>query len=290
MSLLGQLNLTVRNRSELGEATFTRLRGLIYDRTGIYFQDNKRYLLESRIGKRLTTLGLPDYDAYLAYVQNGGMQRELPQLFNAITINETFFFRHTPQIDALEEEILPELIRQKERDGNRLVRIWSAACSTGDEPYTLALLIRERLQPRYPRTRFEIVGTDLNTEVLDTARAGVYGPYAVRTTPPVYLNRYFRRQGDQYELLPEIRDMVRFKQLNLMDRAGMQAMRNFDVILCANVLIYFDTESKQQVVSALYNSLNPGGHLLIGFSETLYGVTQALQPVRFAKTIAYRKG
>lgn len=288
MSLLNQLNLSVRNRSELAEDTFVRLRTFIYDQTGIYFQDNKRYLLESRVGRRVSALGLPDFNAYYHHVQNGGMRTELPMLVNAITINETFFFRNTAQLEVLEDEILPEIVRQREVDGSRRIRLWSAACSSGDEPYTLALLIKERIQPRYPHIRFEVVGTDINTEVLDNAKQATFGQYAVRNVPPEY-SKYFRQEGDNYTLDPSVRELVSFKHLNLMDKRGMLFMRGFDVILCANVLIYFDNHSKQQVVGSLYNSLNPGGYLLVGFSETLYGVTQALQPVRFSKTIAYRK-
>ena len=293
MSLLEQLNVQVRGRADrsgLPEDVFQRLRSFIYAKTGIYFQDNKRYLLESRVGRRIAALGLPDYEAYLRHVERVSGARELPHLFNEITINETYFFRNPPQFEVLERQLLPELAEARLRDGRRRVRIWSAASSTGDEPYTLALLIKERLQPRFPGVQFEIVGTDINTDVIDVARAGIYGSYAVRNIPPAMLKRHFRQEGDRFHLSDAIKRYVTFQNLNLMDRAGMMRMRSIDVILCANVLIYFDAQSKQQVVSSLYNSLNPGGYLLVGFSETLYGVTQALQPVRFEKTIAYKRG
>lgn len=294
MSLLSQLNLPARGPAshkgpELTAPLFEQFRAFIYEKTGIYFQDNKKYLLESRIGRRLRSTGKPDFQSYFRHLRNGGMHSELPELLNAITINETFFFRTPPQFEILENDILPELIKEREKTTRR-VRLWSAACSTGDEPYSLALMIKERLAPRYPHILFEVFGTDINTEVLDTARAGVYGPRAVRNVPPAMLSRYFDEHRDRYTLRPEVRRMVHFSQLNLADRGGMLNMRNFDVIMCANVLIYFDNESKQQVVSSLYNSMNVGGYLLVGFSETLYGVTQAFKPIRFDKTIAYKKG
>lgn len=289
MSLLEQLNLSARSTSELSPEMFGVLRAFIYEKTGIYFQDNKQYLLESRVGQRLRALGMRDFAAYFNFVRNGGAFQELPRLVNAVTINETFFFRNPPQFEVLEQEILPTVIEQRLREGKRRVRIWSAACSTGDEPYTIAILVRERLQPKYPGVQFEIIGTDINTEVLETARAGVYGPYAVRTVPPPYLERYFTAEGDRYTLAPEIRRMVTFQQINLIDRGAMARMREIDVILCANVLIYFDQAAKQQAVTAFYSSLNGGGYLLVGFSETLYGVTQAFLPVRLNKTIAYQK-
>jgi chemotaxis protein methyltransferase CheR len=288
MSLLEQLDLSARNQSALSEHMFGVLRSFVYEHTGIYFQDNKRYLLESRVGRRLQSLGLPDFNAYFDFLSNGGFHREMPQLVNAITINETYFFRNIPQLEALETEILPELARQRDRFVSRPLRIWSAACSTGDEAYTMAMMIREKVQPRWPELRFELIGTDINSEVIEKARAGVYGTYAVRNVPPEYM-KYFSVEAERFTLRSDIRNAVSFKILNLMNRAGMSTMRGFDVIVCANVLIYFDGPSKQQVVESLYNSLAPGGYLLVGFSETLYGVTQAFQPVRFDKTIAYRK-
>ncbi|MFQ5572074.1 MAG: CheR family methyltransferase [Rhodothermales bacterium] len=291
MSLLAQLDLPVRNRrSELSDQSFAELRAFIYDKTGIYFQDNKRYLLESRIGRRVNALKMPNFGAYCGLIRNGGMHRELSLLVNAVTINETFFFRNEAKFDIVEKELLPDIIEQRLAQGQRRVRIWSAACSTGDEPYTIALIVKERLQPRYPHVTFDIVGTDINTEVLEKAKAGIYGEYAVRNVPPTMLNRHFKREGVRYVLNPEVRRMVSFKNVNLMERVGMMSMRAIDIVLCANVLIYFDNKAKQQAVSSIYNSLNTGGYLLVGFSETLYGVTQSFQPVRFDKSIAYKKG
>ncbi|WP_457651537.1 CheR family methyltransferase [Rhodocaloribacter sp.] len=294
MSLLAQLNLPARKpsahgRNELTAPLFDQYRRFIYEQTGIYFQDNKKYLLESRISRRLTATRKGDFQSYLQYLRNGGMRTELPELVNAVTINETFFFRTPPQFDIIEQHIIPELVSLREKTSRR-IKIWSAACSTGDEPYTLALITKDRLQPRFPHITFEIIGTDINTDVLESARRGSYGPRSVRNVPPRMLSRYFTVEQDRYIVKPEIRQMVKFMHGNLADRSSMYKMRNFDIIICANVLIYFDNKSKQQVVSSLYNSLEHGGYLLVGFSETLYGVTQAFQPVRFEKTIAYKKG
>jgi chemotaxis protein methyltransferase CheR len=287
MSLLSNLNTSTKTRSSLSQDTFDELRGYISEQTGIYFRDNKRYLLESQVGRRLKALGVPSYEEYVRLIQNGRQSSELPKLVNAVTINETFFFRHPKQYQALANELIPSLIENKR--GLRKLRIWSAACSTGDEPYTLALLLKDQLLPKHPRLRLEIVGTDINTDVLDTARSGVYGSYAVRNIPDTYLRKYFTPEGDHYTLSPEIRRLVTFRHLNLMDDRAMRRMRNFDVILCANVLIYFDEPTKQQVTGNLYKSLTPGGYLFVGTSETLHGVTRAFQPVRLHNTIAYQK-
>lgn len=286
MSLLENVVPSVADTSGLSRKAFDELRAFIYDQTGIYFRDNKRYLLESQVGRRLKTLGLTSFEKYIELVQNGRRHTELPALVNAVTINETFFFRHPKQYEAITEVLLPRLIKQ---NGRRPLRIWSAACSTGDEPYTLALLIRENIQRRLPNARFDILGTDINTEVLQTARDGIYGSYSVRNIAAEYLEKYFTPQDDRYVISPALREMVRFQHLNLTDRYTVGQLRDFDIILCANVLIYFDDETKQRVVSNLYNSLCPGGHLFVGTSETLHGVTQAFHPAHFANTIAYKK-
>lgn len=287
MSILDNVvSSSAAEASGLSRKTFDELRALIYEHTGIYFRDNKRYLLESQVGRRLKALDVASYEAYVELVQNGRRKSELPALVNAITINETFFFRHPQQYEAIVDDLLPALIAQHNR---RRVRIWSAACSTGDEPYTLALLLNEVKRDRFPNVRFEILGTDINTAVLATARDGTYSAYAVRNTPERYLKKYFHVQGDRYTLSRDVTKMVRFKHLNLTDTRAIRQMRTFDIILCANVLIYFDRDTKQAVISNLYDRLRRGGYLFVGTSETLHGVSRALQPVRFQNTIAYQK-
>lgn len=275
--------------TKLSDETFQLLRKYIYERTGIFFADNKKYLLESRVGRRLSALRLESFPEYYSALLNGIGAGELPHLINSVTINETFFFRNDPQFIALETLILPELIKKRIEQGNYNIKIWSAASSTGEEPYTIALLIREKFQARYPAVKFEIVGTDINTQVLETARRGAYKEYSTRNIPGFYKDKYFEPHGDQFILRDEIKKMVRFNQMNLFDRGMMRTMRNFDVVFAANVLIYFDFNSKQVVVSSIYDSLNKGGYFFVGYSETLYGLTQAFKPVHYDKAIAYRK-
>ena len=294
MSLLDQLNLGgSTGASGLSPATFEELRRFIHERTGIYFRDNKRYLMESRLNRRLSSLGLADFEAYLRFLQTPAARSELTELVNAVTINETYFFRHAEQHELFVKEILPTLIEGRLSKGQRRVRLWSAASSTGDEAYTLALLILEHVRPRYPQVSFEIVGTDIDTEVVARARKGTYGAYAVRNVPPDLMRKYFASASDgrteSYQLDAKVRAMVSFRQTNLADRAQMQRMRDVDAAFCANVLIYFDQAVKERVVGSLYQSLREGGYLFVGVSETLYGVTQAFQPVRFAQAVAYRK-
>lgn len=275
----------------ISDKSFENWRSFIYEISGIYFQDNKKYLLESRLQKRITFLGLDSYDAYLDYLKyNLRKDEELKFLFEAITINETFFFRNQPQLDALVENILPKIIKSKEAGSSKIkIKIWSAASSSGEEAYSIGMILNELIIPKYPNVEFEIVGTDISYAVVETAKKGIYREYSVRNTPPYFLKKYFTTNGNLFEIAPNIKKMASFKIMNLFDAASMKTMMNFDVIFCANVLIYFDTKSKIAVVSNLYNSLNKGGYLFIGYSETLHGISKAFKLVTFPKTIGYNK-
>jgi len=287
MSILQNIALAERRPSKLTASTFESLRAFIYDETGIYFQDNKRYLLESRVSRRLKALEVNSFEDYFTKLTTRLRRTELGHLINAITINETFFFRHQAQYDVLVEHLIPSII--EERGERCRLRFWSAASSTGEEAYSLALLFEEKVKPNFPNVRFDIIATDIDTDAIQEARDGLYNAYATRNVPRTWLRKYFTEEDGGHRLSADIRRRVRFKQANLANRLDMQRMRNFDVIFCANVLIYFDDDSKQQVVASLYNSLATGGYLFVGFSESLYGVTQAFHAVRIDKTTAYQK-
>lgn len=274
----------------LSDKSFEDWRKFIYESCGIFFQDNKKYLLESRLQKRISFLGLQSFDDYLDYVKfHPSRQGEMRYLYEAITINETFFFRNQPQLDALISTIIPEAIKNPNKVSKNKIRIWSAAASSGEEAYSIAMVLNDLIKPKFPFLDFEIVGTDINQAMIETAKRGIYREYSVRNTPPYYLKKYFKTNGNTFEIDPNIRNMVSFKVMNLYDDISMRAMLNFDIIYCANVLIYFDLKSKIKVVSHLYNSLYKGGYLFIGYSETLHGISKAFKLVSFPKTIGYKK-
>lgn len=276
----------VGQQRKLSDETFRQLRDYIYSLSGIYFQDNKKYLLEGRLGKRLQIIGMDSFENYFQYVRSDKAgKQELTFLFDAITINETFFFRNQAQFDAFERSIVPELISQ----GKSKLRIWSAASSSGEEAYTLAMIYLEKLKPRYPQLTLEIVGTDISPSVIEIARRGIYREYSVRNTPRQYLDKYFAFKEGRFQIDEQVKRLVRFDVQNLYDSAQMRLMRNFDVIFCCNVLIYFDVRSKIQVVAHLYNSLNKNGYLFIGYAESLHGISTAFTLVNFPKTVAYKK-
>lgn len=275
---------------KLPDDKFRAIRDFIYSQCGIFFTDNKKYLLEGRLAKRLDVLEIKDYDEYLKLIQSGtDREEELKILFESITINETSFFRNEPQFNALEAQIANEVILSKKSAGKRMVRFWSAACSSGEEAYTMAMIYLEKIKPRYPGIELEIVGTDINSQMLETAYDGVYRDYSIRNTPKLYLDKYFSVIDGKYYLHDDVKRLVRFSTLNLYDQQQMRTMSDFDVIFCCNVLIYFDMNSKKQVIADLYNSLDRGGYLFIGYSESLHGITKAFKLVHYPKTLAYKK-
>jgi chemotaxis protein methyltransferase CheR len=283
-------NVKLKNETVLSEKSFDDWRQYIYNLCGIYFQDNKKYLLESRLQKRMNHIGIDCYDKYLEYLKVGAQKaNEQKYLFEAITINETYFFRNQPQLDALVSNIIPEIVSFKSRFNNYKIRIWSAASSSGEEAYSIAIVLNELIKPKYPKVEFEIVGTDINQAVLETARSGIYRDYSVRNAPAFYLKKYFKTNNGYFEVDTNLKKYVNFKVVNLFDDLTMKTMNNFDIIFCANVLIYFDVRSKMKVISKLYDSLNKGGYLFIGYSETLHGISKAFKLVSYPKTIGYMK-
>jgi chemotaxis protein methyltransferase CheR len=273
---------------KMSDDVFQRVRQYIYERTGIYFQDNKKYLLEGRLGKRVQLLKLNDYDEYMNLLKYGASRiEEMRHFYDAITINETFMFRNEPQFEALEQKIAPEILATKKV--NPKLRIWSAASSSGEEAHTLAMIFLEKLKPKHPAAQLEVVGTDINLSVLETARKGSYREYSIRNTPKQYLDKYFTFDGQRYTAKEDVRRLLKFQHLNLSDQMSMKALGTFDVIFCCNVLIYFDHKSKANVVQGLYNALARGGYLFVGYAETLHGVSTAFKMTSFSKTVAYKK-
>jgi chemotaxis protein methyltransferase CheR len=273
----------------LSDSTFADLRDVIYKLSGIYYTESKKYLLEGRIAKRILANGLKSFEEYIALLKSANNRSELFELFEAITINETYFFRAEQQFDAFEKIIIPEILKTRNVINPNVFRIWSAASSTGEEAYTIAIMVLERIKPMFPHIQFQILASDINNAVLDAARKGLYKEYAIRNIPPAYLNKYFKKQGTLYQLNDEVRRMVKFANINLFDNSQMRSVSGCDVIFCCNVLIYFDVQSKQTVVSHLYDALNKTGYLFIGYSESLHGITKAFKLVHLPKAMAYKK-
>ncbi len=268
----------------LAEATFKDIRDYIYDNSGIYITDSKKYLIENRLSRIIQEKKLQSFEDYLKLIKFSSNGNELTRLFDAVTTNETYFFREPQQLTVFAEGILSKVLEQKK--GGKKLKIWSAACSTGEEPYTLSMMLMEkRLLP----DKFEIYASDLSEGVLASAKRAVYNSYSVRNIQEPYMKKYFSNSGQSYTLNDSVKNTVKFMKVNLIDNRNMASLRGMDIIFCRNVLIYFDTKAKQKVVSNLYDSLNPGGYLFIGQSESLHNVTRALRPCVINKVITYQK-
>lgn len=226
--------------------------------------------------------GLSQFEEYLQMIQYNTNGKELEHLFDAITTNETFFFRESQQTDLFIDIIVPRIMEQI---GKKEVKVWSAACSTGEEPYTIAMLLKEKMAA----VRTEITASDISQGVIESAKRGIYNSYSVRNVPDAYLKKYFAATGQAFELSPAIKSMVSFQQVNLTDEKRIRSIAGKDVIFCRNVLIYFDDKAKQKVVSLLYDSLKPKGYLFTGASESLHSITRAFRPAAINKVIVYQK-
>lgn len=267
---------------------FELFKELMHERTGIFLNDTKLALVANRLRPRLRLLKIPSYRAYYDYARrNAG---ELAACIDAITTNETYFFREPRQLEYFRSDLLPALMLNKAK--SRILKIWSAACSTGEEPYTIAILLKEHMPSGWLAS---ITASDINTEVLARAKAAVYGSYAVEKTSPEFVRKYFAvsridvkgkpvigsapHARKEYKLAEAVRAMVQFERHNLMEKNTRQ---KFDVIFCRNVLIYFNEATKRQALSNLYSALAPGGYLLLGAAEGMLGMNLKFKPLRLS--------
>lgn len=268
----------------LMDDTFRNLRDYIFDLCGIYISDNKKYLIENRLAKILTENNLNSFEEYLKFIKIGKNGNDHSRLIDAITTNETYFFREPDQLNIFINEILPKISNQKPESHN--IRIWSSACSSGEEPYTISMMLKEK---SLDLSKYEIYGSDISEGVLSSAEKGEYSSYSVRNVPEAYMKKYFTSNGNYSSLDSSIKESIIFKRINLIDIKNISQIRGVDVIFCRNMLIYFNTKSKQRVISHLYDCLNPGGYLFIGASESLHNVTRAFRPSVINKVIIYKK-
>jgi chemotaxis protein methyltransferase CheR len=267
-----------------------RIRDLVYGAAGIFHPDNKLRLLSDRCGRRMKELNTKTFRAYLdCLTQPATRREELVALLNEITIGETCFFRNQPQLDAFRQVVLPKVIEAKGKIPFRRIRIWSAGCSTGEEPYTLSMLLLEEANGRLKDWTIEILATDLNENSLAHAKSAVYGTYATRNLTPYYKQKYFAPAADRLQVKPPATANINFSRVNLSDDSRMTFMKSLDLIFCCNVLIYFDLTSKRRVIQHFYNNLLPHGYLFLGHSESLYGVSDDFRLVHLPGSTAYVK-
>jgi chemotaxis protein methyltransferase CheR len=259
---------------------------LIYKKTGIHYEYNKKYFVQKRIEKRAEMLEIGSLSEYFVMLKFAEDSQEFDQLINDLTVNETYFFRDFPQLRNFAEDVLPIFV--KENEGRRKIKIWSAACSTGEEPYTLSIILQEMLDS-YDKWEVQIIASDINTEVLQFARMGIYESRSIKDVPLEYLEKYFTRRHDKYLINLNVRKPVIFKRINLMDEDEMSNITGCDFIFCRNCLIYFNDESRKEVLANFYKSLNPSGFIFLGHSESVGRISSAYKVQRIGDTIIYSR-
>jgi len=270
----------------LSDELFNKFIKLIYKKTGIYYECNKKYYVQKRLETRAELLDMGSLNEYYMMLKFADDSSEFDRLINGLTINETYFFRDFPQLRNFAEDVLPLFAREKE--SRKKIKIWSAACSTGEEPYTLSIILQEMLE-KPEEWEIQILASDINTEVLQSARIGLYESRAIKDVPPEYLEKYFTKRHDKYLINLNVRRSVTFRRINLMDENEMRNINGFDFIFCRNCLIYFDDESRKSVLSSFYESLNPGGFIFLGHSESVGRISSAYKVQRIGDTIVYSR-
>lgn len=272
----------------LSAPDFKRLRDFVYDTTGIYFAENKHLLLERRLQNRVSELGLGSFEDYYYFLKYGDQdKRELSNLFEVISTNETYFFRHPQQMEKLLAIVRDEILQG--RDPGNALHIWSAGCSTGEEAYTTAVMLLELGETLGEPVSFHIVGTDLSRNALTSARRAVYHAHSVRNVTPGLRDKYFTCEQGRFALREEAKQHVVFDYMNLNDVESYRQYSCMDVILCRNVLIYFGEQMKWKVVDGLYGAMRPGGYLALGSSESLHHLSKFLKPILSPGALIYRK-
>ena len=282
---------TKPDAEDLRDPAYLKIRDVIYRISGIYQPDEKLYLLAARCAWRMSVVKASTPAEYLEHLTvRGNREAELRLLLNEITIGETYMFRSPPQLDALRNVILPQIIQAKSAMGFKRLHLWSAGCSTGEEAYTLAMLLLEESEKLLAGWTFDILATDLNDNSLAAAKAGIYGEYALRSTTELLRNKYFKPHDEKrLQATDQLKSVIRFDRVNLRDDSKMTFLKGMDLIFCCNVLIYFDLASKQRVVQHFYSNLLPGGYLFLGHAESLYQVDDRFHLVHFPGAIGYWK-
>jgi chemotaxis protein methyltransferase CheR len=270
----------------LSEEEFSRLSEFLYRRTGMVFNETKRYYVQRRVDDRRLATGSTSFASYFARLRSD-VNGEVEQFINAFTVNETYFYREEHQLSCLTGDILAERLKVHRRGDT--IRIWSIPCSTGEEPYSIAMWLLENW-PQVDAYDIEIVGSDIDTRALQAADAGLFGKRALMRLSPELIKRYFvQEDADSWRIIEGLRGSVRFTPVNLMDREDMRSHGRFDVVFCRNVLIYFDDASRRLAAENLFDSLAPGGFICLGHTESMSRISPLFEVRRFVDAIVYQR-
>lgn len=274
-------------REIITDADFLKFRDFFYRKTGIHFDEGKRYFVDKRLVERIEATGADDFRSYFIALRFESKGEELQQLVNSMTVNETYFFREAYQFDCMVKDMLAEVAKRK-RPGGR-IRIWSIPSSTGEEPYSIAIYLLERW-PLIDDYEVEILSSDIDTTVLSAAQRGVYSARSVGQLPKEYLAKYFTRRSDnEFVISRDLVSAVEFSRVNLTDANDTRKFRDIDLIFCRNLLIYFDDLSRRVAAEAMYDALSPGGFICLGHSESMSRISSLFSVRRFADAMVYQK-
>ncbi len=268
------------------DADFQKFREFFYRKTGIQFEPSKRYFVDKRLVERIEATGTGSFRGYFTLLRFQAKSEELQALTNLMTVNETYFFREEYQFQCLVDSLLPEIVARK--TDRRSIRIWVMPSSSGEEAYSIAIYLLERWAGIH-RWDVEIVASDIDTRILAQARRGLYSIRSVQHLPARYLKQYFKRQADGYQICDDLRQSVEFTQVNLSARADTRSYRDFDVIFCRNLLIYFDDVSRKAATETFFDALKPGGFICLGHSESMSRSSSLYKVRKFPEAIVYQR-
>jgi chemotaxis protein methyltransferase CheR len=270
----------------LSDQDFLQFREFFYRKTGILFEESKRYFVDKRLIERIEQTGCESFRAYFVMLRFQTSGEELQNLVNSMTVNETYFFREDYQFHCLVNSMLADILsRRTHKDP---LRIWSVPSSSGEEAYTIAIFLLEYWSGLNDWD-VEIISSDIDTEMITLARRGLYSPRSIQHVPPKFLQKYFRRKGDHFQISDSLREVVEFSRVNIMDPGDIRHYRNFDVIFCRNLLIYFDDVSRKQAAESFYDALRPGGFVCLGHSESMSRISSLYRIRKFPEAIVYQK-
>ncbi len=279
--------MTTENKAlTLPDDVFHLFRDLMYSQSGVVLDERAKYFVENRLlhsVRRLQFDSFRDYYFYLKYDRK--KNEELAAVIDLLTIHETYFFREEQQLKSFTEEILPEIASKK--NNVKSLRIWSAGCSTGEEPYTISMMLQEK--PEFKDWAIEIFATDISQRVLQSARRGIYQPSAFRTTDPKYISKYFKKEENAFRISDDVKKNVVFLHLNLLDPSKLAFINPMDIIFCRNVIIYFDMAAKRRVIEIFHAKLKDNGYLLLGHSESLINISTAFALRHLKHDMVYQK-
>lgn len=270
----------------ISDDDFLKFKEFFYRKTGIQFENSKRYFVDKRLVERIEETDSKTFRSYFVKLRFETSGDELQKLVNLMTVNETYFFREEYQFKCLVNSILPEITRRKK--DNSSLRIWSVPSSSGEEAYSIAIYLLEHWKD-IGRWDIEIISSDIDTQIITQAQRGHYSARSIQNLPAKTLSKYFTYKNGGYQICDDLRDAIEFTRVNIMNPAEVRSYRNFDVIFCRNLLIYFDDVSRRQAAEMFFDAMNPGGFVCLGHSESMSRISSLFRVVKFPEAIVYQK-